>query len=346
MTTDVIEGELLDVAPSAALALRSPSSAELGTALAPGTERAQSYAADARAPNTRRTYASQWNGFCAWCETQGRSSLPASGETVAIYLAHLADKPRKASGIALALTAISQMHEVKGEPNPRGDRRVKETWKGIRRTLGTAQQGKHPLYGQGLLTALEALPPTLAGVRDRAMLLLGYTGAFRRGELVGLVVEDLREVPQGLEVTIRRSKTDQEGKGRTIPIPRERIPEVCPVAAVKAWLDASGLTKGPLFRAIHRCGRVLQRGLAPSGHYVAVLVKRAAVAAGLAPGALSGHSLRSGLVTAALDAGRSFAAVRKVTGHASDAMASRYYRNAELFKDTAAGGLLSKAALI
>ena len=310
-----------------------------------GAERAQSYAADARASNTRRTYASQWKAFTAWCAARALSPLPAAGEAVAIYLAELADTGRKARTIAVALSAISQAHQLAGEPSPRAHRAVKETWKGIRRRLGMAEAGKAPLYGSELLRALDTLPPTLTGLRDRALLLLGYTGAFRRSELVALVIEDLRELAAGLEVTIRRSKTDQEGLGRSVPIPRERVPEVCPVRAVKAWIEAAGLTEGPLFRAIDRHGRLSPRGLAPSGHHVALLVKRVTKAAGLDPMALSGHSLRAGLVTAAALDGRSFPAIKTVTGHKSDAMVAKYIRRAELFQDSAAGGLLSHAAL-
>lgn len=343
MSDKVLDGELLEPDQAAELALRPALAAELAVARSPGAERAQAYRADARSKNTRRTYAAQWRSFCLWCEAKGISSLPAEGNEVAIYLAALADHGRKASTIALALTAISQAHLLQGHPSPRTHRDVIETWKGIRRTLGTAQRGKDPLYGERLLAAVRTLPNDLRGARDRALLLLGFTGAFRRSELVALRVEDLRAVPEGLEVTLTRSKTDQEGQGRKVPIPREASPDVCPVRAVRAWLDRSGITAGPIFRAIDRRDRVSPRALSGSGHYVAILIKRSCAAAGVDPRSVSGHSLRAGLVTAALKAGASTKAVMRVTGHTSGDMVNRYYREKDLFEDPAAGGLLSDA---
>lgn len=331
---DELEAELLEEPSSGALVLVLPADDALSAELVAGEERARAYAADARAENTRRAYASQWRGFTAWCTARKVCPLPAVGPDVAIYLAELADAGRAPAGISLALTAISQQHVLAGLDSPRAHRAAKETWKGIRRKLGTAQVGKEPLLVDGLKRALDALPATLAGLRDRALLLLGFSIASRRSELVALRVEDLLEVRQGLEVLIRKSKTDQEGKGQRVAVLLGTTEGTCPVRAVRAWLAASGIKSGPIFQAISRWGKLSGRPLA--GHYVATLVKRAAVAAGLSVAELSGHSLRAGFATAAAMAGASEREIMKTTRHASVAMVQRYIRRADLFEGLAA----------
>ena len=330
---------MTSASPSTALAILP-----LGDELAPAppcvaTDRAEAYAAEARAANTRRAYTVQFKLFAAWCSAAGHVALPASGAVVAAYLASLADRGLKAASISLALTAISQVHTRAGYASPRKEACVAETWRGIRRTLGTAQTGKAPLYGAELLAAVRALPATLAGARDKAILLLGYAGAFRRSELVGLDVEDLRRVPRGLEVTIRRSKTDQEGRGRTIAIPREAAAEACPVRAVEAWLSAAQIMEGPIFRRLDRRGGGARLG----AHHVARVCKVAALAGGLDPAQVSGHSLRAGLVTAAARDGRSDRSIMRTTGHRSAAMIGRYVRGEGAWEDVAGEGLLSRA---
>jgi site-specific recombinase XerD len=325
-------------ADEAALQVLGPG--DLG-ALGRAVERARDYAGAARAENTRRSYGAQWRRFCAWCAAADACPLPASGAVVAAYLAELADRGLKTASITLALTAVNQAHLVAGAPPPREDAAVRETYKGIRRTLGTAQRGKAPLFGAPLLAALDSLPKGLAGARDRAILLLGFAGAFRRSELAALQVEDLVELPEGFEATIQRSKTDQDGRGRKVPIPREARAEVCPCRAVTAWIKVAGITGGPLLRAVDRWGRVSDRPL--SAHKIALVVKVAAAAAGLDQRHFAGHSLRSGLVTAAVKAGRSYASIKRTTGHTSDTMVQRYFRDAERFVNPAASGLLAGA---
>jgi len=211
---------------------------QAATALAAVREQARDYARLAKAPNMRRAYRADWADFTAWCRAHDRAPLPAAPETVALYLAALAGH-RKTSTLARRLSAISQAHQVAGHPSPTKDQSVRAVAAGIRRTKGTAQEGKAPTVTADVRLMVVALPDTLMGRRDRALLLLGFAGAFRRSELVALDVADVAERPEGLAVTIRRSKTDQEGAGRT-------------VRATRAWLAAAGIVQGPLFQAINR----------------------------------------------------------------------------------------------
>jgi site-specific recombinase XerD len=175
---------------------------------------------------------------------------------------------------------------------------------------------------------------TLSGLRDRAILLLGFAGGFRRSELVALDVDDLVETAQGLRVRIRRSKTDQEGVGREVGIPFGRHVDTCPVKAWRAWQSAAGLLKGPCFRPMNSRGGVRDRRL--TAQSVALIVKAAAVTAGLEPTSYAGHSLRSGLATAAAAGGASERSIMDQTGHKSLPVVRRYIRRGSLFQDNAA----------
>ena len=174
----------------------------------------------------------------------------------------------------------------------------------------------------------------MIGTRDRALLLVGFAGAFRRSEIVALNVEDIAFSTDGATVTLRRSKTDQDGAGRKVGIPYGSNPATCPVRALQAWLAASGITEGPLFRWIRKAGRMQHGRL--SGSAVAEIVKRHAGTAGLDTSKYAGHSLRAGLVTAAAIAGSSDRAIMKQSGHRSSAMVQRYIRDASLFRENAA----------
>jgi integrase len=183
---------------------------------------------------------------------------------------------------------------------------------------------------------VDTLPDSLLGIRDRALLLVGFAGAFRRSELVGLDVADVEFKREGLVVTLERSKTDQEGAGRKIGIPYGSNPATCPVRALQAWLEASATTEGALFRTMNRHGHVKDR---LSGQGVAIVVKRCAEAAGLNPDDYAGHSLRSGLATSAAAAGVSERAIMNQTGHKSVNMVRRYIREGSLFRENAAAGV-------
>jgi len=234
--------------------------------------------------------------------------------------------------------AISQAHKLSGHETPTSSAIVRETLKGIRRHIGTATTQKKPLVVEHIRRICDCLGDHLADVRDRALLLIGFAGAFRRSELVALRVEDITEVPEGLKILIRRSKTDQEGAGRTVGIPFGSDPAICPVRSLRAWLTASEITTGPIFRGVNRHGHVSDRGL--SGRSVARIIKKLVEQAGYDPSRFSGHSLRAGLATAAAAAGKSERAIMATTGHRSVNTVRRYIRQGSVFVDNAADGLL------
>lgn len=181
------------------------------------------------------------------------------------------------------------------------------------------------------------IPESAKGVRDRALLLVGFAGALRRSELAGIRFEDLRFVAEGLVLRLPRSKTDQEGRGRDVGIPYGRS-RACPVKALKAWLDLAAITEGPVFRSMTKAGEI---GVAPiTGGGVALILKNYVAAAGLDASKFSGHSLRSGLLTSAAKAGVSTWKLRQQSGHRSDAMLTKYVRDGEMFIGNAAGAVL------
>jgi site-specific recombinase XerD len=299
---------------------------------------ADAYAAEAKSPSTRRAYRTAWRQFSAWCEANALQQLPAAPEAVAVYLAHLAEKKKSVSTIDKALGAIAHAHHRANLLPPNRTARVQETMRGIRRSLGVAQTPKAPLLANMLRAACADMPSTIIGLRDRALLTLGFAGAFRRSELVALEVRDLTFTAEGLEVTIRRSKTDQDGKGRRLGIPLAASPKACPVRALQEWLAAAKIDSGAILRAVDRHGRVSAAGL--TGRSVALIVKRHVSGLGLDQSRYAGHSLRAGLVTSAAKAGRSEASIMRTTGHRSSAMVRRYIRDISLFQDNAADGLL------
>jgi integrase len=209
--------------------------------------------------------------------------------------------------------------------------------RGIRRTRGCAQREAAPLLRDDLFLILDKMADGLKDLRDRALLLIGFAGALRRSELVGLDVADIAHVREGIVLTLRRSKTDQNGEGRKIGIPFGRS-RWCPVAALDAWLAASGIVEGAIFRPVDRHGRIHDARL--SGEAVSLVVRARVAAAGLDPTWYSGHSLRAGLATSAAQAGVPTWRIRAQTRHASDAMLGRYIRNGALFMGNAAGALL------
>ena len=291
----------------------------------------------AQAAATRAGYRADLAHFAAWCAERGLSALPAEPATVARYLADLAPRYKVAT-LQRRLAAISQAHQACGLDTPTRALVVRKVLGGIKRTHGTAQQGKAPVLPADLKAMIGALDDSPAGLRDRAMLLLGFAGAFRRSEVVALAIEDLQFRRDGLVVLLRRSKTDQEGEGLAKAIPRGRDKTLCPVRAVQAWMAAAEISAGPLFRPIDRHGNIRAQTLAP--FYVARLVKRLAAAVGLDPDAYGGHSLRAGLVTAAAQAGAEERDIMRQTGHKSERTLRKYIREANLFRDNAADGLL------
>jgi integrase len=301
-------------------------------------ERTRAFAGAATSENTRRAYARQWAAFVAWCESSRLAPLPAAPVTVALYASGLAESGRKVATIEQAVAAITAAHGAAGHPSPRDDANLRLVLRGIRRSVGAAQREAAPVLAGHLRSMLANLPGTLAAQRDRALLLVGFSGAFRRSELVGLTVGDVAFTADGLEANLRRSKTDQEARGRLVAIPYSGAPDLCPVRALRSWLEAAAISEGPLFREVTRHGRVESAAL--TGRSLSRIVKKAAAAAGLEPEAFSGHSLRAGFVTQAKLRGKAEDSIMRQTGHRSVAMLRKYDRRANLWRDNAAAGLL------
>lgn len=291
------------------------------------------YISQAKAEATVQAYKSDWNHFQSWCEDNNQQSLPASPQTLAAYLSDLASN-HKTSTVARRLAAISKAHQTANVTNPANNELVRLTIKGIRRVKGTRPTQKVAAVTSDILAMLNTLPDNLLGKRDRALLLIGFAGAFRRSELVSLNIEDLDFRADGIAISLKRSKTDQEGEGATKGIPYGRCAETCPVRALKAWLECAGITEGVVFRSVNRHGQVGTEQL--NDKTVARVVKRAAEAAGLDPSNYSGHSLRAGLATSAAMNGVSERDIMRQTGHHSVQMVRRYIRDGELFKSNAA----------
>ena len=286
---------------------------------------------DSLALNTQRAYLSDLAEFERW-----GGSIPATADSLAAYLAARADTLAVAT-LVRHVASISKAHEARGLPNPTRSELVRATMRGIKRTRGGHQREARPLLRDDLLLVLNAMGDSIKDIRDRALLLIGFAGALRRSELVGLDLGDIEHVRQGIVLHLRRSKTDQDGQGRKIGIPLGRT-RWCPVAALDGWLTASGIAERAIFRPVDRHGHVQNARL--SGEAVSLVVRERAAAAGLEPTRYSGHSLRAGLATSAAQAGVPTWRIRKQTRHASDAMLNRYIRDGELFSENAVAALL------
>jgi site-specific recombinase XerD len=299
-------------------------------------DRAANFARQDKSPATRAAYRSDFAAFCRWCLVRGVASLPATPETVAAYLASEAEAGLKPSTISRRCAAIKYAHKLAGHEPPTNSEAVKATLRGIRRAIGAAPARKAPAVAEIMRDMAHAAPAGLKGLRDRALLLLGFGGAFRRSELVALNFADLEETDDGLRVTIRRSKTDQEGQGTTIAIIRGGA--CCPVKAIKAWLDAAGISEGPIFRPVRKGGKVRDQRLTAKS--VCDLVKAYADSVGLDAATFGAHSLRAGFLTSAARRGASVFKMRDVSRHKSMDVLQAYVRDADLFRDHAGVGLL------
>lgn len=299
---------------------------------------AAEYALKSHAANTIRAYRADWSHFEAWCAKHHLSPLPAAPQTVGLYLTDL-KKTFKISTIARRIVTISEMHRAKELDSPTRHPGVHRIWRGIKRDKREEPvERKRPTLTSDIQEMLAALPPTRSGIRDRALLLLGFAGGMRRSELAAITVRHISFTAQGLVVTIPWSKTDQEGKGRDIGIPYGRVPDTCPVRAVRAWLDAGKISEGPLFRKINRHNQLATTALDPKS--VAIIVKRALQRAGRTNiDEYSGHSLRAGFATQAVLSGAQEREIQQQTGHQSLEVLRRYIRAADLFKNNPAAKL-------
>jgi len=310
-----------------------PTDSSLSPTLDLAARTAEEYLRRARAQATHRAYTCDWNDFTAWCASHGLQALPADPATVTLYLSELAGRA-KPSTIQRRVTAISHAHRAADYESPTRANVVRETLKGIRRALGTAQEKSKAILVEDLRVMVESLDPvSLLGVRDRALLLLGFAAALRRSELVALDVRDVEFRDQGMVLTVLRSKNDQEGQGRRVGVLSGRH-GLCAVSSLRAWMDRGGIDAGGVFRAVSRHARVSEERL--SDRAVDLVVRRCAAAAGLV-GAYSAHSLRAGLATSAARAGYSERDIARQTGHSSMAVLRGYIREGELFRNNVTG---------
>ena len=277
--------------------------------------------ANNRARSTRRAYAGDFAHFAQWCATVGTAALPASAEAVYLYLTALVADANaaeySASTLERRLAAITYVHEVNGHgPSPARHVKVRELMAGIRRTYPKARVKRDPLTTAQLAAMVAALDVgTVAGTRDRAVLLVGYAGAFRRAELASLTLTQLERHGDGYVVALGRTKADQDARGRTVGIPNFAASPLCPVAALDTWLSAAQIHEGPVFRRVTRYGTIGNAALSSAS--VALIVKRCAMAAGIPASRLSGHSLRAGHATTAAANGAPNRVIMRQTGHRS-----------------------------
>ncbi len=298
-------------------------------------EAARAYVAAARAPATRRAYESDWRIFLAWCAARNIDPLPAAPGAVAIFLSAEAHAGARPSTIGRRLAAIGYMHAQAGYDPPQqqqGAVAIRNAVAGIRRTHGIKKVQKRAADGDMLRDMLRACEgDSVRAVRDRALLAIGMAAALRRSELVALDIDDVAITPDGLLITIRTSKTDQEGKGATIAVPEGR--RIRPKALLLAWIACAGFDAGPVFRKLTPQGRITTKPMSDRG--VALVVKARAAAAGYDPAQVAGHSLRAGFLTEAARQGATVFKMKEVSRHKSLEILSDYVRNHELFRDHA-----------
>ncbi len=312
--------------------------------LEPIADRREEVRAATRAPRTIEAYLSAWRGFAGWAESLDLPDIPSDPEQLTLpipvgvieaYILERSDPngpaPITAASIALHLSALRWWHHAARLPSPTDHPDVTDTLAGIRRSNGGKRRQVRPLYLEDVAAAVETLGDDPKGTRDRALLLVGWWGAFRRSELVSFDRSDVEEHPEGLIVTLRRSKTDQIGQGRQVPL-HYHPNGIDPVRALRAWLElADG--EGSVFQRVDRWGNVQADRLHHSA--VARVVKAAATSIGIDPETVSGHSLRAGFVSECDRRRIPSGAVRAVTGHTSDAMLSVYSRPGDLFDGSA-----------
>lgn len=305
---------------------------------------ARRYADASRAASTQRAYTSDWRRFATWCAARNLDALPADPRVVAVFLAAEAEAGSAPLTVGRRLAAIGWMHRRAGLQPPQkreGAAAILEVIAGIRRSHGIAPVRKLAADADVLRDILRAIPgEDLRSVRDRALLAFGMAGAFRRSELVALTLADVEWVKEGLRVTIRRGKTDQDGAGATIAIPEGR--RLRPRMLLDRWVQQAGIADGFLFRRLNRgkAGEATVSALPMSDRAVARLVQTRVLAAGYDPASFAGHSLRSGFLTAAARSGASIFKMREVSRHKSMQVLADYVRDAELFRDHAGDGFL------
>ena len=289
-----------------------------------------------KANNTLRAYKSDFKDFGAFCAKHGFKSLPSEPKIVSIYLTHLS-KDSKISTLRRRLVSISMVHKLKGHYLDTKHPIIIENLMGIKRVKGSIQKGKKPILINHLKSIINAINQEniseIKKARDKSMVLIGFSGGFRRTELISIDNEDLEFVPEGLKIIIKRSKTDQFGEGMTKGLPYFANPEYCPVTNLKKWLEISKIKNGPIFRRFAKGSLITNKRL--TDQTVVLLIKKYLNLAGIDNSNYSGHSLRSGFATAAAESGADERSIMAMTGHKTTQMVRRYIKEANIFKNNA-----------
>ena len=292
---------------------------------------------NSKANNTVRAYKSDFNDFGIFCAQNGFKSLPSDPKIVSLYLTHLSTKEAKMSTLKRRLVSIGVIHKLKGHYLDTKHPAIIENIMGIKRRKGSIQKAKKPILINSLKLIIDAIDQEnkqeIKKFRDRSIILIGFSGGFRRNEIVSLDYDDLDFVPEGLKINIKRSKTDQFGEGFTKALPYFDSSQYCPVISLKNWLNISKITSGPIFRRFLKGSKLSENRL--TDQTVAILIKEYLNLAGINSKNYSGHSLRSGFATSAAESGVEERNIMAMTGHKSTEMVRRYIKEANLFKNNA-----------
>ena len=295
-----------------------------------------------KAINTVRAYKSDFNDFALFCDQNGFESLPSKPKIVSLYLTHLSTKNVKISTIKRRLVSIGVIHKLKGQYLDTKHPSIIENIMGIKRRKGSVQKAKKPLlinYLKKVINAIdEEKKEEIKKLRDRSIILIGFSGGFRRNEIVSLDFDDIEFLPEGLKINLKKSKTDQFGEGFVKGLPYLNNKQFCPVLSLKQWIDVSNILSGPLFRRFSKGSKLTKNRL--TDQTVALLIKKYLKLAGMDSKNYSGHSLRSGFATSAADAGVDERSIMAMTGHKSSEMVRRYIKDANLFKNNALNKIL------
>ena len=290
-----------------------------------------------KANNTVRAYKSDFNDFEMFCVQNGFKSLPSDPKIVSLYLTHLSSKDAKMSTLKRRLVSIGVIHKLKGHYLDTKHPSIIENIMGIKRRKGSIQKAKKPILINSLKLIINAIDEQnnqeIKKLRDRSIILIGFSGGFRRNEIVSLDNDDLDFVSEGVKINIKRSKTDQFGEGFTKALPYFDSSQYCPVISLKNWLDISKITSGPVFRRFLKGSKLSENRL--TDQTVAILIKKYLNLAGINSKNYSGHSLRSGFATSAAESGVEERNIMAMTGHKSTEMVRRYIKEANLFKNNA-----------
>ena len=290
-----------------------------------------------KADNTLRAYKSDFNDFGIFCAQNGLKSLPSEPKIVSLYLTYLSTKDVKMSTLKRRLVSIGVIHKLKGYYLDTKHPAIIENIMGIKRRKGSIQKSKKPILISNLRNIINVIDKQkkeeIKKLRDRSIILIGFSGGFRRNEIVSLDYDDLDFVTEGLKINLRRSKTDQFGEGFTKALPYFDTSQYCPVVSLKNFLDLSKINSGPVFRRFNKGSKLSENRLTDQS--VALLIKEYLKLAGIDSKNYSGHSLRSGFATSAAESGVEERSIMAMTGHKSTEMVRRYIKEANLFKNNA-----------